>query len=533
MGQGTSKAMLATHEQLLKQLVGVAKTGAAEPFWEELLTFPVPLCKLAPADVEAFVFPFCEDLVLNNSKTQHFGTLVIKAMEVLADVPRDVRAMPLKAVNTVCFLGVLIKYFNERVRLEEIPLLFEAPPGAAEKDLLAAWVQTSLQYVADAAPTNETYLLMLQILNMLLVMCSTQLYAVASTSQGSHVFLDALVAQSSVAPAFAQKMLMLFIDRPPQPARLPLYKAESQGVLRIAYTAAGFVLLLPYHAFRYMARSNPARPSPDSLLADTALLLLLVLTHYSTGIEVDAPNPFRTALQACRDMDYDVADPEGNPVQGSAIRVPFPKLYDRLGECLVDDRATLLLYALIHGNEAFLEYVLVRSDLDTIVLPLMEMLYNAVQRTPNQIYMILIILLILSQDPSFNANIHKVIVQAVPWYKERLLTKVSLGSLVVILLIRTIKYNLAKLRDVYLHTNCLAVLANMAPHAVALNAYASQRLVSLFDMLARKYNRVSETSNGIEEVRTPVLSKRREPHAGVCPTALTRPLGAECWRRAK
>eukprot|EP00958_Prasinococcus_capsulatus_P019870 scaffold2523_cov366-Prasinococcus_capsulatus_cf.AAC.6 len=62
MGQGTSKAMLATHEQLLKQLVGVAKTGAAEPFWEELLTFPVPLCKLAPADVEAFVFPFCEDL---------------------------------------------------------------------------------------------------------------------------------------------------------------------------------------------------------------------------------------------------------------------------------------------------------------------------------------------------------------------------------------------------------------------------------------------------------------------------------------
>lgn len=225
-----------------------------------------------------------------------------------------------------------------------------------------------------------------------------------------------------------------------------LLQAESQGVLRIAYTAAGFVLLLPYHAFRYMARSNPARPSPDSLLADTALLLLLVLTHYSTGIEVDAPNPFRTALQACRDMDYDVADPEGNPVQGSAIRVPFPKLYDRLGECLVDDRATLLLYALIHGNEAFLEYVLVRSDLDTIVLPLMEMLYNAVQRTPNQIYMILIILLILSQDPSFNANIHKVIVQAVPWYKERLLTKVSLGSLVVILLIRTIKYAQAPVR---------------------------------------------------------------------------------------
>jgi hypothetical protein len=32
----------------------------------------------------------------------------------------------------------------------------------------------------------------------------------------------------------------------------------------------------------------------------------------------------------------------------------------------------------------------------------------------------------------------------------------------VVLLIRTVKYNLSKLRDVYLHTNCLASLANMA-----------------------------------------------------------------------
>jgi hypothetical protein len=43
------------------------------------------------------------------------------------------------------------------------------------------------------------------------------------------------------------------------------------------------------------------------------------------------------------------------------------------------------------------------------------------------------------------------------------------------------------LQDVYLHTNCLAILANMAPHLHRLSAYASQRLVSLFDMLSRKY----------------------------------------------
>lgn len=125
-------------------------------------------------------------------------------------------------------------------------------------------------------------------------------------------------------------------------------------------------------------------------------------------------------------------------------------------------------------------------------MPILETLYNASRRTSNQIYMLLIILLILSQDSSFNASIHKLILPSVPWYKERLLHQTSLGSLMVIILIRTVKYNLSKLRDVYLHTNCLATLANMAPHAHRLSAYASQRLVSLFDMLSRKYNKLAE-----------------------------------------
>lgn len=45
------------------------------------------------------------------------------------------------------------------------------------------------------------------------------------------------------------------------------------------------------------------------------------------------------------------------------------------------------------------------------------------------------------------------------------------------------------LQDVYLHTNCLATLSNMAPYARGLNAYAAQRLVSLLDMLFRKYTK--------------------------------------------
>ncbi|ESW17735.1 hypothetical protein PHAVU_007G263800 [Phaseolus vulgaris] len=64
-------------------------------------------------------------------------------------------------------------------------------------------------------------------------------------------------------------------------------------------------------------------------------------------------------------------------------------------------------------------------------------LYDARRRTANQIYM-LIILLILSQDSSFNAGIHKLILPTIPWYKERLLLQSSLDSLMIIILIRTV-----------------------------------------------------------------------------------------------
>lgn len=60
------------------------------------------------------------------------------------------------------------------------------------------------------------------------------------------------------------------------------------------------------------------------------------------------------------------------------------------------------------------------------------------------------------------------------------------GSLMIVLLLRTAHYNLSKLKDVYLHTNTLAALANLAPHMSALSSHAAQRLVSLFDMLARR-----------------------------------------------
>ena len=62
----------------------------------------------------------------------------------------------------------------------------------------------------------------------------------------------------------------------------------------------------------------------------------------------------------------------------------------------------------------------------------------------------------------------------------------SAGSLLVVMLLRTAQYNMSKLKDVYMHQNTLAALANVAPHMAGMSSHAAQRLVSLFDMLARR-----------------------------------------------
>merc|ERR1712107_355303 len=69
----------------------------------------------------------------------------------------------------------------------------------------------------------------------------------------------------------------------------------------------------------------------------------------------------------------------------------------------------------------------------------------------------------------------------------------------ILVVIRTIQYYMLKMRDKYLHTNCLAALANMSSQFRNLHPYAAQRIVSLFETLARKHGRLVEGLAGTVE----------------------------------
>lgn len=67
-------------------------------------------------------------------------------------------------------------------------------------------------------------------------------------------------------------------------------------------------------------------------------------------------------------------------------------------------------------------------DLDVLVVPLLQQLYITTGHAPSQLYMLLIVILILSQDAGFAQNLHQITLPSVPWFKERLLHRTSLGE---------------------------------------------------------------------------------------------------------
>ncbi|KAK7279271.1 hypothetical protein RJT34_24318 [Clitoria ternatea] len=510
-----------TAEYLVRSFVGEGSIPLSSDFWQKLLEltfnteFPSHLLHQA-----------CDLLARNNCNTRHLAKILFHLACYLQESISTFGEPPLvyeKAVNAVYITSIFLKHLIESSQGGGIELYLSLHDNESiPKNILGDQtienlvMRNVLNFIATVDVSPNTYLLHLELLNFMIIAMSTQLLCGPSPGPDDvNPFLDAAMAQDgNLVSSVVCKLLLNYINRPSVPfnrASYSIFYNENQNsVLKIVGSAAANIVQLP---FSYLISSSSE--GSRSPIADSSLHVLLVLMHYHKCVVRDgysvaenhisassdslpgentyfSANPYCKALELATDCELDCVDIEGSAHSDRHVKLPFASLFDTLGMCLADETAVLLLYSLLQGNSTFLEYVLVRIDLDTLLLPILEALYDTRRRTANQIYMLLIILLILSQDSSFNASIHKLILPTVLWYKERLLLQSSLGSLMIIILIRTIQYNLSKLRDVYLHTTCLATLANMAPHVHRLSAYASQRLVSLFNMLSRKYNKLAE-----------------------------------------
>ncbi|THD26950.1 hypothetical protein D915_002251 [Fasciola hepatica] len=285
-----------------------------------------------------------------------------------------------------------------------------------------------------------------------------------------------------------------------------------------------------------------------NVLAEQSTLLLLVLTTQAgsisrcahlpqeLGLEAETPtlNPYRMALFSLRDNkqnkphasrhNANVSEPSAKAVPKSqpggamlrgivstenpeldAFPVDFTALRDIAAQTMHQDSSTLLLYLLVHRNTHFQEFLLQNQNYEKLLLPLLNVLYRSPADSTHLVYMALIIILILTENEKFGQEIHTSVINWVDWSPSRRLTSISRGSLIILVLIRTIRYHLNQLKDKYLHVNILAALANLSAKVKNLHPHVSDSFLCLLQLLTKRYNRTVEQLQNLSAKSTDAI----------------------------
>ncbi|NXH92850.1 DYM protein, partial [Edolisoma coerulescens] len=502
MGANSSSISELPENEYLQKLSGSEPISENDPFWNQLLSFSftTPTNSADLKLLEEATISVCKSLVEKNPRTGNLGSLIkvflsrTKELKISAECQNHLFIW--QAHNALFIICCLLKVFISRMSEEELQLHFtyeeKAGPssyGTECEDLIEELLCCLIQLIVEIPLLDITYSISLEAVTTLIVFLSCQLFHKEILRES---IIHRYLMHGRCLPytsRLVKTLLYNFIRQErSSPPGTHVFQQQTNGgglLYRIASgVATGLWTVFTLGGVGSKASAQLEQCSP---LASQSLLLLLVLANLTDA--PDTPNPYRQAIMSFKNTQDNTDFSSSNT---HAFQINFNSLYTALCEQQKSDQATLLLYMLLHQNSNVRTYVLARTDIENLVLPILEILYHVEERNSHHVYMALIILLILTEDDGFNRSIHEVILKNITWYAERVLTEISLGSLLILVVIRTIQYNMTRTRDKYLHTNCLAALANMSAQFRLLHQYAAQRIISLFSLLSKKHNKVLE-----------------------------------------
>ncbi|RZC40688.1 Dymeclin and/or Hid1 domain containing protein [Asbolus verrucosus] len=484
MGTAVSKNLDLSTNDYLQKFVSSQAISQNDPFWNRFVAFNIspPMTSNDQLALESKIENLCQLLLRNNLTSGNFGTIIdvflSRASELLAATNTDASLFIWQSFNILFIIRCILKFLTETVTEEQ---LIEQVEYNGNGTRLEMFVDALVKIIVDVEVKDTTYGIHLEAVTILLVFLSVQLHSGRKSDQSNIYRLIMRGRHTTHAPLLIKCLLMNFMNQ----EKVPIGYGANTGHSLVLGIAAELWSILTFSRKSDEITISENSDYQEVPLATQSLLLVLVLVHHWTTKN----NPYRNSLFLCRNSA------DNNPMAPTQAhilsKIDYTALYTTICKKASGDVTTLLLYLLLHRNDSFKTFLLNRLDLDHLIIPILKTLYNAPHSNSHHIYMSLIILLILSEDDSFNKTIHEIKLKNVVWYTERTLTEVSLGGLLVLVVIRTVQYNMLKMRDKYLHTNCLAALANMSAQFRDLHPYVSQRLVSLFETLAKRYQKLS------------------------------------------
>ncbi|KAF0768503.1 dymeclin [Aphis craccivora] len=456
MGAGSSHGELADNDCLLR-LAGELEITIDDPFWDTFLTFSLnpPTCSQDDKMLTDRLKSICESLVVNNRNTSNFKTLIRLLLDK-ADFQKleaeENNILRWQVFNGLFIARYFLKYLVQNSKEVEIINQFELQTDGIEVAL------GDRKEYAVPEDLNETT--SFKFLSLLVKIVSELKVTIFMEN------IDAVKLSKALLQRYTDQI------KPP------------------VLSGGGIFYGLASNLWNILTLStNVPVQTNQSPLSSLSISVLLILINHCTSPPPPKGNPYRTCISSLSDN----------------LVVIYQFLGDNPDAPLSEEK-TLLLYHLIHCNPSFKSFLLARTDIEVVLIPLLRTIYNTQSSRFQHMYMALIVLLILTEDQLFNKTVHSIILKGATWYQERVVSEISLGGLIILVTTRTAQYNLLKMRDKYLHINCFAALANMSSQFSQLHPYVCQRMLSLYEVLSKTFLRCpNQDMSAIDEALRIVL----------------------------
>ncbi|XP_063898056.1 dymeclin-like [Helicoverpa armigera] len=552
MGVAISRYSELSSNELLTRFCSSEVICPNDPFWNQLLAFNINPPSSADEQLmfDGSTEALLQKFLQNNPQTGNLGSLVqvfiTRATELLAAPNSDNVMLAWQTFNALFVIRAVSKYLVEMVPEYELcrhldvqaerrvgngpvenregndntpsqetspsPLATPTSPEAPEpptspklngsESRVEMLIDALIGLIIDVPVTDNTYYLHLECINTMLVLMSVYMFAGV---HGQTRLVDTSLIYRTLfqgrygmhAPLLVKTLLNNLSSMLPAPPSM--FGAHAAGGSLLINLASGLWNMITFNtASRQTIYTHPPldrqelqeRVKKEHPVANQSCLLLLTLANHCMNDD----NLYRNALLCCEDTAETSAptpqrESNGGP-QLTPPRIDMAALHKALCATAGCEHSTLLLYLMLHSCNTYKRHISNVAQIDQLIVPILQVLYNAPDNNAHHIYMSLIVLLILTEDDALIKNVHTIMLKNLTWYTERAISEISLGGLMVLVILRALQYNMVRVRDKYLHTNCLAAIANMSCEFRNLHPYVAQRLISLFETLTKRRARL-------------------------------------------
>ncbi|KAK6054217.1 hypothetical protein COOONC_08278 [Cooperia oncophora] len=452
---------------------------------------------------------FLQSLMYNTQTSGNFASFIRvflrRSTELKTSEQYENKIFLWQTSNALIILRYICKFLTQRMTEAEFVKVFATSASATsssagssdgeleaenEADSDSQYSNTAeklidilIDILADLPVSENTMAIHVEAVKCLITMLSSQLYndAVANTSVIFSYFISG--ACSKQAAVLTKTLLRNYLIHNSE--YHPLKKADG-GSIVLGIASSVWSILQAATGAEDETNEVPEYPVT---LGNLSILLLLNLAchHPSKGC-----NPFKETLSLFQNSQ-EVSSLATDKV---TFKLDYNALYERLCATACQEPPMLLLYLLLHRNSGFRNFILSRINLENLVLPVIKILHEGVASltsNSHHMYLALIVMLILSEDDFFCKIIHETTIRDVDWLEiDRPLREISLGGICVMVFVRTIHKNAIRMRDRYLHTNCLAALANMSACFKNLAPVVCQKIIALLELLTKRHAKMVE-----------------------------------------